>query len=283
MSLEEKLRRQPPHDLSGARTIAHKAVQLISQAARANLSAEPDDSQANLGWDAGEGRFLSRPVAADGGTFIFVVALSLAPLRLSLLRGSELVASLSLDGHSVDDATNWLDARLQAVGLNPASTVAIPYELPPEVIALDGFRPAEEANGLAALAAWFDLAHGMLSTFAADKAKLTPGPVRCWPHHFDIATYVDLEAGDAESAKGIGVGLSPGDGAYDQPYFYINPWPHPDPASLPVLLAPGHWHTEGFVGAIATAEEVLSLDGIAARLPVFISGAFALGREILGA
>jgi hypothetical protein len=50
-----------------------------------------------------------------------------------------------------------------------------------------------------------------------------------------------------------------------------------------VLLAPGHWHTEGFVGAIATAEEVLSLDGIAARLPVFISGAFALGREILGA
>ena len=68
----------------------------------------------------------------------------------------------------------------------------------------------------------------------------------------------------------------------DQPYFYINPWPPLDPEGIPALPALGHWHTEGFVGTIATANRVLSLPGIAEGLSSFVDGAFAVRREKFG-
>ncbi len=74
--------------------------------------------------------------------------------------------------------------------------------------------------------------------------------VRCWPHHFDIGTVVDLKS-TAEGCS-IGLGLSPGDESYDQPYFYVNPYPNPDLSALPPLLAGDHWHTQGWMGVVAT-------------------------------
>ena len=160
----------------------------------------------------------------------------------------------------------------------------LPYDLPASVAGIEVYSTDGLGDALAALSAWFSLADAQLADFAAAQARLLPGPspVRCWPHHFDIATYVGLGAGDAETARGIGVGMSPGDESYGQPYFYINPWPHLDAASLPELPPPGHWHTQGFVGAIATAEKVLSLSDIETELPTFIAAAFAIGRKKLG-
>ncbi len=160
--------------------------------------------------------------------------------RLSLIRGADAVDTLVLDDVPVADAVDWLDKRLEQAGLNPAAAIQSPYDLPAEVGDITVFRPGPEMGALEALAAWFGLADVVLGRFATEQSELTPGPVRCWPHHFDIATYVGLEDGDYETARGIGVGLSPGDEAYDQPYFYVNPWPHLDPAGLPQAPRPGH-------------------------------------------
>jgi hypothetical protein len=64
---------------------------------------------------------------------------------------------------------------------------------------------------------------------------------------------------DAEEARSIGIGLSPGDGSYDQPYFYVNPWPYPDAEDLPPLAAGAHWHTSGWTGAVLTADRLISV------------------------
>jgi hypothetical protein len=63
----------------------------------------------------------------------------------------------------------------------------------------------------------------------------------------------------AEEARSIGIGLSPGDGEYDEPYFYISPWPTPDIQKriLPDVPA-GKWHTEGWVGALLLASDFIS-------------------------
>ena len=45
---------------------------------------------------------------------------------------------------------------------------------------------------------------------------------RIWPHHFDLGALLPIGDGRA-----IGLGLSPGDGAYDEPYFYTSPYPVP--------------------------------------------------------
>jgi hypothetical protein len=83
--------------------------------------------------------------------------------------------------------------------------------------------------------------------------------VRCWPHHFDIAILVGLEQGDPEHARSIGIGLSPGDDYYAQPYVYACPYPKPDTADLPALPPGGRWHTREFFGAVATASDLLAL------------------------
>ena len=89
---------------------------------------------------------------------------------------------------------------------------------------MSGFSSDHEEKGW--LSAGFGLAAQCPGSFANGLPKdLRPGPspVRCWPHHFDIATCVALESGDPERERGIGTGLSPGDGTYGQPYFHVNP------------------------------------------------------------
>jgi len=279
MAQETELRRCAPKDLAKARVIGHKVAQFVTKAARANLKAEPDDSHSNIGWNSALKGFLSQPMMNDGSV-IFIGA-SLAPLRIGLFRDDQLISALPLENVPAGDAFAWLDRELQKLGLNTASDVVLPYELPSAVAEIEIFSSAEDVAALTTLSNWLDLAHSMFSEFAAANANLVPGPspVRCWPHHFDIATYVSLEHGDFETAKGIGVGMSPGDESYDQPYFYINPFPHLNAAELPAPPSPGHLHNEGFVGAIATGDEIISLADIGKALPRFIAESFSIGRE----
>ena len=88
--------------------------------------------------------------------------------------------------------------------------------------------------------------------------------------------------GDFGTARAVEVGISPGDESYGEPYFYISPSPQLNIDNLPHLPTPGHWHTKGFVGAIATATEVLSMSNISNELPLFIDDAFTIGRKALG-
>ena len=268
-----------PAGLAAARANAHAAAQILTKAARANLAAEPGDAHSNLGWH--NFMFVTQPMPSKAASF--QVGLSLAPFNLMLLKNGAPVANLALAGQSMADAMAWLDAQLAQVGLKAASSVVVTYDLPAEVTAIDSF--ASDIPGLDALSAWFSLAADALADLAANLTDLNPGPsaVRCWPHHFDIATYISLESGDAETAKGIGAGLSPGDGAYTQPYFYVSPWPHLDAGTLPDAPAPGHWHTQGFVGAIATGTEILTLDDVATDTRTFLRQSVATGRKLLDA
>ncbi|MEM8915999.1 MAG: hypothetical protein AAGC83_09180, partial [Pseudomonadota bacterium] len=267
MTSVDLLKRFPPKKLSRARALAHQAVQFVTKAARANLAGEEDDSHSNLGWSTELRAFVSHPLAKTS------VAVSLSPLQLLILDADAVTVRFDLTGRSVVEAGGWLDGELSGRNLKTTSGIDIPYDLPEEAAAIHVFEDVDE---LAALAAWFDLAHVCLSQFASSITDLRPGPspVRCWPHHFDIATYVALETGDPESAKGIGVGLSPGDEAYDQPYIYVNPWPHLDSDHLPEAPKPGHWHSQGFVGAIATADELLTTNEISTAFSSFIRQAF---------
>jgi hypothetical protein len=262
-------RLENPGRLDPARAMAHAAAQLLYRAAVANADPRPGDEHSNLGWSARLMGFETHPLGSGG----VVVQLGLDPLSLHLAD-----KSLRLDGVTEVQALDWLDAALAEHGLAPASGVAVTYDLPGDVLAVTTYRDVYGAGGLAA---WFDLASRSIDALVATLTDLSPGPVRCWPHHFDIASYVSLEPGDAEEARGIGVGLSPGDGSYDQPYFFVNPWPHLDRDTLPPAIPPGHWHLEGFVGSVATGVEILTLHTIDTGVQAFLNQSFHIGRERL--
>jgi hypothetical protein len=278
-----KMGRTPPAALVEVRNLVHRAAQWPAKAARANLGAVPDDSHSAFTWDASHAALLSRVLPAKGGGVR--VGIRIARLELIVTSGNNVADAFQLDGRTDPAAGAWIDSKLHALGLKGAGDVKLPYVLPDHTA---GGRPHELGmlgRELGELSRWFGGPAELLEEFAAKLAGLRPGPgpLLCWPHHFDMATLVRLDAGGGESARSVGVGVSPGDEFYAQPYVYVSPRPRFDGGSLPDLPPPGHWRTEGFFGAVATGEEILAMKDRRRALLAFITGAFEIGRARLGA
>jgi hypothetical protein len=259
------LRNPQATTLAAARALAHRAAQWPARAARANLEPVPDDSHSSLAWDPAKAALLGQPL--EGGVR---VGLRVAVLELVLAKGARTEAC-DLVRNSDAEAGAWLDTKLAAEGLRPASAAKLPYESP----SLSFARAADEGPRLAALAGWFAAGAEVLQELRRKYGKrFQCGPTRCWPQHFDIAMLVRLEGAGAATARAIGIGLSPGDDYYAQPYFYLNPYPKPDTGGLPGLPPGGRWHTYDFFGAVATAVEILALPDPRGGLERILDAAF---------
>jgi len=245
----------PGTQLAEARLQCHHAAQINTRLARGFVAAQPDDSHTNLEWDTAAGALTGRPVSS------FRLGLRIADLTLLLLAPSgETTADFPLDGRTFQDGLSWLGERLRALGLDPAPLAQpIHFSLDDHPL-LHGaaFRFKGREPLFLELAKWYGN--------AALALDFTSAPVRCWPHHFDIAASI------VKGASSVGVGMSPGDAAYDQPYFYVTPWPYPEAGSLP-RLGLGRWQTAGWVGAVLTAGDVLAHTDQARYVQEFLNGA----------
>ena len=274
--------RTPPSSLVDARLLAHHALQWVARAARANLRPAADDAHSSVEWHAALSALVSQPFQASGGEVR--AGLRVAGLALVVLRGEAVVDAFQLERKTDAEAGAWIDSKLRALGLKPAGGVKLPYAVSDHAVARGAaYDTSSAGRELAELARWFAGAADLLDEFKAKLAGPRAGPVRCWPHHFDIATLVPLRKGAADAA-GVGIGVSPGDEYYQQPYAYISPWPRFDAGgALPSLPAPGHWHTQGFFGAVATGEEIIALKNRGPELLAFVTAAFEIARARLGA
>ncbi len=274
----ERLGAHAPERLGPARQQAHWAVQTVAAAGETFLPARPDTSQTAMSWLEGP-RVLAGEPLRDGGLRL---GLRLAELALVLLDAERALASWPLAGHTLGEADTWAARTLREAshGALDAPLRHPGYELPPHALAEGGVFAAPDA-GLAELERWFADADRLLRSWAA----ATPGasPVRCWPHHFDIATLTVLAAGDPESAPSVNAGLSPGDEEMHAPYAYVTPWPVPDEAALPALEGGGVWHTEGWTGAILPARTLVEAGDAGAqarRAARFLESAVAAARSL---
>jgi hypothetical protein len=274
-----------PKALAEARLQAHHAAQWLTRAARANLSPRLDDSHTNLGWDDQLGALQSRDLdASDAGPFRF--GLRVAPLTLLVMQGDTILDELALDGKRDADAGAWIDQHAAASGLRAPSSAILPYVIPNHPVAAGGrYSCASHEAEFAELARWIAAADDILQETRAKLAQTGTGPsaVRCWPHHFDMATLLSMKTGDPETAPSIGIGMSPGDDYYAQPYFYVSPWPRPPASALPDPPAPGHWHTKDFVAAVVTGEALLACNDHRAAASEFLAAAITASRRLLGA
>lgn len=244
---EERWRRLggvSPGALVTARTQLHHAAQVANAAAISLLPPEADDSHTNFEWIDALGALVARRIPA---TQPFRVALRPADLALAVVHGDDVAAAVyPLSGRTRDDAFAWLVEQVALSGADASRmTMRRHYEIPGEPP--DAAHPFALAGGAAfhELAAYWSDADHLLRAVA----RAIPGAseVRCWPHHFDIATLITEPT--AATRTTIGVGLSPGDEYYAEPYLYVSPYPYPDTSALPPLEV-GSWHTTGWVGAV---------------------------------
>jgi hypothetical protein len=274
-----------PKTLVEARLQAHHAVQWLTKAARANLAPEPDDGQSSFLWDATLDALTCRALESPGGGEVRF-ALALAPMRLVLVQEDAPADELMLDGKRDAEAGAWIDGHATSLGLKPTCDVALSYKLAAHPLAKSAaYTVASHQKEFVALAVWYAAAAELLEETRASLARIGHGPslVRCWPHHFDIATLLTLGEGDVESAAAIGIGVSPGDEHYAEPYFYVSPSPRPKHGALPPLPPSGHWHEKDFLGAVAPASALLAAPDKRETARRFLNAAIAAARELLDA
>ena len=268
--------------LSVARLLAHHAAQWLARAARAYVPPRPDDGHTNLGWNDTLGGFTTHRLK-DGER----LSLRIADLTL-VLHGDERTASLnffSLDGRTDAQARQWLGEQVCALGLDThALDAPSPYDMPAHAVAQgSAYGVADLADGLVELAAWFANAEFLLVRLQRQmiERKSTASDVRCWPHHFDLATLISFPTRNADLTGYVGAGLSAGDKYYDEPYFYVSVYPKPDCAALPRLPKLGHWHTHEFTAAVAPAHRIIAANNQKAAAEEFLTAAVDIAIKIL--
>jgi len=235
-----------PLHLADARLHTHDRIQWLARIARSYLDPVPDDSHTALTWDSAKSAFATQPVQLPNGKsrFLFdpiklalsVDGLNNQELELSDIKGepAEVAVRQFLDGSGLDSN------RLQ---------VTLPYDAElAETVPISSESEREELKW------YFENFDALLQDKLADEPGASA--VRTWPHHFDLAVLISIDRSGSENDRSIGVGFSPGDGSYAEPYLYITSWPYPDPSNLPDAPDGLVWHTQGFTALIGTASDV---------------------------
>jgi hypothetical protein len=270
-----------PDELMEARLQLHWAAQILCAAADAMLEHQPNDSHSNLGWDE-----TLQALTTHVSPFGLFAALRPADLSIMLADQTGMVIDhFKLDGCTIQDGLEWLEGLATEISGEPVPQPLKlrDYEMPEHPVGTGEPFDFKEPDAFAEVGRWFASAHHVLSK--VQQREPNASPVRCWPHHFDLATLITLDPErDPEHARAIGVGLSPGDSSYAEPYFYVNPWPQPTDTNPPALDT-GLWHTDGFFGAVLTASMIVETTGSDAQLALvngFLNAAIDADYQLLG-
>ena len=185
----ERLGQLAPRDLRSAREQAHWAAQVIAAAGETFCAHEADTSHTSMAWDAALAGLVGRALPAAPACR---VGLRLRDLSLCLLTpdGASPV-ELALAGRTLAEAYRWASEAIRAAtrGALERSLVHPGFELPEHALAHGGRFAIEP--GLAELARWYANADALLRRLAQENRGA--GPVRCWPHHFDIAALIEVD------------------------------------------------------------------------------------------
>jgi hypothetical protein len=261
-----------------ARLVAHWAAQIVAAAGATLVRPAPDDSQTSLEWIA-SARALAGVSLGDVGVR---AALRPADLTLVILDAAHAEReSLDLRGQTLKGGLTWLSAAIaRATGAAAVPLARPAHELPEHAVGAGAPFPDADRAVLAELADGFSRADRLLRVLAASSSNASA--VRCWPHHFDIATLLALDPPTTPSnvARTIGAGLSPGDAGYPGGYWYVTPWPYPNTPEPPPLAAGGAWHRAGWFGAVLPLSHPAAGDE---SNSAFLESAVAACRELLRA
>jgi hypothetical protein len=234
-------------DLRETRKGLHQAVQIVSAFPRNLLSHDATDGTASLTWNPRISGLESLPFSTTQGAVKVVLSFNSCSLQLHL--NNIVKDSFVMKHHSLNQGLQWLKTKASQIGIDPYKiNLELPYEI--EQYDHDQLLKVNDA-ALQVYRALYHNSHLLLKCLVVEKWE-EAFDIRCWPHHFDLATLIPLEKNEeGDILKSIGVGFSPGDEGIEEPYFYANIWPSVSYDSLAAKpLEIGKWNKHGWSGAV---------------------------------
>ncbi len=268
-----------PKSLTESRLQLHYAIQFAAAVGNFLTESKPDTSHASLTWNSELNLFVSGIVATEKPFQVALEPVSLTSIILDTQ--GEKLAEFSLGKKTMEQGINWLKREISCLGADgeKLTFVSYPDDFPDHPLARGTpFNGTQEVQRQE-LTAYYANTNLLLQEIVSTTEGASP--IRIWPHHFDLATLISLPYTQKGEAMSIGVGLSPGDSSYDQPYWYVTPWPYPDPANLPELDGGGSWHTQDWVGAILSASQLSQGDEQLAQVKAFLQSAVKASLSLL--
>jgi hypothetical protein len=251
-TLETMTKKINPQELTESRLQLHYAVQYIAATGAALAEPLPDHSHTSMAWNPVLEAFVGSTIQAAQP---FQVALEPVSLTLILIdHQDDMIVSLPLYGKTMLEGMDWLQKEISKLGADASKIVFLDHpsdDFPDHPLAHGAFFDASQELALRELADYYSTAHQLLQTIVTTNENASA--IRIWPHHLDMATLITLPDTKHGKPLTVWVGLSPGDTSYQEPYWYVSPYPYPDIANLPTLDGRVFWHTQHWVGAVLQA------------------------------
>lgn len=227
----------------------HQAAQFLANTAEHFIEKRKDYSHSALTWVNSIKGVSTEALNREN----YKLALSYRLLEIYLLdKNYDTIESLSLNGLTKSQIESWIILTLDKHNLNTANLIFKKlFDIPDNPQGNGEAFSLTNADVFAEIEHYYSNANLLLSKISEDYGSSF---VYCWPHHFDMATLLQLD-----KEKSISLGFSAGDQSYSEPYFYVSPWPYPDSRNLelPELFHDAFWHTKHWVGAVFLAKDIL--------------------------
>lgn len=244
----------PAGDLVDARLQLHWAMQLIASVGLKCAEPREDGSHVSTEWLDGPSILAGR---SFGGALPIQLALepSKLTLRLQDYQNTDVITKFPLAGKTLAEAAEWLSETLAGLLGEDKSELEFrrpPFEIPDHPVGNKKPFRFEPVEAFEEMEKW--ISNGYHAVQAVQSVVRGASEVRCWPQTLDMTTLVNL---DDSGERTLRAGLSQGDQTFDQPYFYVTPWPQPGDATVPSLDHDGDWNLSGWFGAVLTGSKVV--------------------------
>lgn len=264
-------------NLAQVRLQFHQGVQNVAAVGRRFLEKSKEDEQSTLIWFPGLNRLAGKWITS---TTTFRSSISFDDFAIYLVDSQyNTLATFFLHEKNHRQALVWLEEQIALLGLDTSQlTLNLPYELPAEVskVGKPFFLP--DLNSAKELGRYFHNGYLVLSEV---QAAFKSSEVRCWPKNFDLSTRIIVNnTGNPKTSSFVTIGLSPGDQEFEEPYFYVAPWPYPATEALPSLTH-GRWVEEHWIGAVLPAAELVLHTDQHKVVKKFMSECFSVLRKVM--
>lgn len=265
-----------PSELGEARLQAHYALQWLARICYGYISELPDKEHTSFIWQPNQEIFFTEKLSNG-----FYFGCYLPDLILFYQNAAGTYQEISCDGKTNEEIGAWVVQAISDMSLDDSHLhQTLPYHIPDHHLYDDGmYDVIDNALALRELGLWLNYSHDVLHK-VLDTYNTVPTlkpHVRCWPEKFEMSVSLQPKTAKMTKASRVKIGLSLGDEYYDEPYFYVVHDPYIKQNRLRDLHFIGHWHMQGFVGAVSLSSRLWQLDNRDDLLLTFFDQAIEVG------